>query len=436
MEDSKVNQQPTDIKKFGKKQQLILLISVFSIVIVAITLAVFGFFSTKKDVAKNSEENKIQNLKVPQANNKDLETNKYKDYTNPTLDNGERLDNLKNFVGEEPKFQAQSNENLTEKDIRSQSLPFVKQSPSQKKKENMNYKFQQQQQMNVELQNSYLQEKKTLYRKSREDIEEEKIAKLEKEQNLRTANLVLENLEKVNKQSTVQNTQQNNFNPNEPFKIKREEVPLLPKPEEAVLHPEVHPNTIGKPFKKGFYNLSTKVKESYTPNQTIEAVIHGQGDGIVVKDGALVKVRLLENTILNINKNDISLTAGTFLTGIASISNDRVYINIKTIAIGNNLLPTNISVFDIDGQLGLYVPNLGDKNILAQDMLTAGSSPFNSSSLFIPSGSIKNQVGTQIALQATQSILQGAKSLARTKVGKTKVSIKPNYKVLLKTGNN
>ncbi len=73
--------------------------------------------------------------------------------------------------------------------------------------------------------------------------------------------------------------------------------------------------------------------------------------------------------------------------------------------------------------------------MLSRELTDAATRPFNGTSVFVPDGSIQKQVGTQIALQSTQSLMQGAKGYFRSKIQSPKVTIKPNYKVLLKSVN-
>ena len=100
--------------------------------------------------------------------------------------------------------------------------------------------------------------------------------------------------------------------------------------------------------------------------------------------------------------------------------------------INNNVIPVKMIAYDIDGVQGLYIPNLMDKNLLGRELAEAGSRPLQGS--VWTQGSMRNQIGTQVATDVARTLTQGASQFARRKMQIVRVTIKPNYKVLLTAG--
>ena len=203
------------------------------------------------------------------------------------------------------------------------------------------------------------------------------------------------------------------------------------------LSPETVPNTIGNKFKKsGFYSETSSIKgTSFSENEGIRAVVHGDAEGSVVTNGSTIKVTLLENTVFRIENQKIILNKGSLITGNVAVNGDRLLISISSIRLGNSIYPVSIQAFDLDGSMGLNIPNASGKALLDRTLTNAASRPLTGTQIFVPSGGVVRQVGTQLALQSTQSLMQGVQNFARSKRASPKVTVRPNYKILLKTVN-
>lgn len=99
---------------------------------------------------------------------------------------------------------------------------------------------------------------------------------------------------------------------------------------------------------------------------------------------------------------------------------------------GNSIYPLTVQVHDMDGQLGIYVPNLNDKNKVAQSIGRMAVSPM-SGGFFVGQGGIGQQVGTQVAVQGAQQVMQSARQYVTARAQNPKVTIRPNYQILLKS---
>jgi len=133
-----------------------------------------------------------------------------------------------------------------------------------------------------------------------------------------------------------------------------------------------------------------------------------------VLTGNRLKLRLLEDATLT----GIRLPAGSFLYGTCEVANERLRIAISQLPIGDSFVPVDISVYDLDGMEGLYVPDNASRKVLKE----VGSST-NTSSMFGVTGNPLTYAGVQAADRTAQSLLR----MIRIK----RVTIKKNTQVWL-----
>ena len=81
-----------------------------------------------------------------------------------------------------------------------------------------------------------------------------------------------------------------------------------------------------------------------------------------VLTGNRLKLRLLEDATLT----GIRLPAGSFLYGTCEVANERLRIAISQLPIGDSFVPVDISVYDLDGMEGLYVPDNASRKVLKE----------------------------------------------------------------------
>ena len=147
-----------------------------------------------------------------------------------------------------------------------------------------------------------------------------------------------------------------------------------------------------------FLNSTLRVDKS-TLNPRFNSIAKKNGDSFIkaVIDentkgylGSRIRFRLLED--INVGKHKIN--KGTILYGqISGFSLQRVNLNVISILKDGNILPVNLSVFDMDGMQGLYIPQsdfremlreMGSNSVQGTQMDSGGESFFTSlfSSLF------------------------------------------------------
>ncbi|MRI64232.1 conjugative transposon protein TraM [Ornithobacterium rhinotracheale] len=153
----------------------------------------------------------------------------------------------------------------------------------------------------------------------------------------------------------------------DPLKLMREQMFLMDSIEKA-RNPELKAQKeaeerllANKAKMRAFLNSTLKVSKSGTSRQFnhigkeknddfIKAVIDENVKGYL---GSRIRIRLLEDVYVGKYKID----KGTILYGqISGFSLQRVNLNIVSILHKGEILPVNLSIYDVDGMKGLYVP--------------------------------------------------------------------------------
>ena len=156
-------------------------------------------------------------------------------------------------------------------------------------------------------------------------------------------------------------------------------------------------------------------KSRFKPKETAIPVIEAEVyETTTVLTGNRVKLRLLEEAWLN----GVKIPANTFLYGICEVSNERLQIEVLQIPVGEKFVPVEVTVCDLDGLPGLYVPDNASRKVAKE----VGSSA-NTSSMFGVSNNPLTYMGIQAADRTAQSLLK----MIRIK----KVTIKKNTLVYL-----
>ena len=157
-------------------------------------------------------------------------------------------------------------------------------------------------------------------------------------------------------------------------------------------------------------SLSAKDKSLQTFPGAIRAEIY---ETATVLTGNRVKIRLLEDTRLNGRE----IRRNTFVYGVCRTDNERLQIEVQQIQTDGQFLPVKITVCDLDGLPGLYVPD----NALRKITKEVGGSA-NTSSMMGFTGNPLTYAGVQATDRAARTVLQVVKQ--------KKVIIKKKYPCL------
>ncbi len=150
--------------------------------------------------------------------------------------------------------------------------------------------------------------------------------------------------------------------------------------------------------------------------KAIPAVIEGNQK---VAQGAVVKLRLLDT----IHLKDMVIPKNQLLFGSCNITNQRLLLTIKNIRLGSSIIPVDLSVFSLDGLIGIDAPEaeLGE---------AAGNGATNAMQ-----GMQFLSMDQSIGVQAAGAGIDAAKNLLSKKVKRIRVKLKGGQSVLLRNNN-
>lgn len=160
-----------------------------------------------------------------------------------------------------------------------------------------------------------------------------------------------------------------------------------------------------------FYTADESQEQEQQQN-SIEAVIH---DTQTIVNGSVVKIRLSNDIFLQ----GTMIPKNTFLYGIASLKGERVEVKINNIQFRNSIFPVELTVYDMDGIDGIYIPGAINRDV-------AKASADRSIQTLGLTG-VTDSWGAQAAGMG----IEAAKSLMSKKVKLIKVVVKAGYQVLL-----
>ncbi len=164
-----------------------------------------------------------------------------------------------------------------------------------------------------------------------------------------------------------------------------------------------------------FFSTEGAGKDSLT-NGVIIAVVHSQQ---TLQTGSVVKLRLLQDVFVNGEK----IPNGSFVFGHASIEKERLQVSVSSIQFQNRLYPVALTVYDMDGLNGIYIPGSGSRDVVKQSteqgLQSIGGLSFDPS----------------LKAQAAATGIHMAKSLFSKQVKQVRVTVKAGYRILLKDDN-
>ena len=162
----------------------------------------------------------------------------------------------------------------------------------------------------------------------------------------------------------------------------------------------------------GFYSLDEPVLADGAQN-AIQAVIH---ETQTLVAGSTVKLRLVNNVYIN----GMLIPKDNFLFGEATLSGERLGIKIGNIRYQNSLFPVELSVYDLDGMLGIYIPGAITRDVAKQsaDRTIQGIG--------------LTTLDPSLGAQAASAGIEAARDMISKKVKLIKVTVKAGYQVLLR----
>lgn len=161
-----------------------------------------------------------------------------------------------------------------------------------------------------------------------------------------------------------------------------------------------------------FYSLE-EVQEGAGLQNAVQGSI---AEAQTVVNGTTVKMKLGQDIYVNGTR----IPANTFIYGTASLKGERLTIKVTSIRSGNSLFPVDLSVYDLDGLEGLFIPGAINRDVAKssadRSMQTLGVTTLDDS----------------WSSQAAGAGIEAAKTLFSKKVKLVKVVVKSGYQILLK----
>lgn len=109
---------------------------------------------------------------------------------------------------------------------------------------------------------------------------------------------------------------------------------------------------------------------------------------------------------------------------MTGIDGERVLVKITSVNLGGNILPFQKQVYSEDAIQGIYVPG----NVKAETAQEAGAAGISGANTNISGGF---DMGSQL-VAGGNSVINATKSAASKNIRKVKVTIKTNYRILLR----
>ena len=154
-----------------------------------------------------------------------------------------------------------------------------------------------------------------------------------------------------------------------------------------------------------------------TEKNTISACVHTRQ---TVTDGQTVRFRLLEP--MSVSGKEIPRNA--LVVGTAKLQGERLSIIISSLGYRGSIIPVELSVYDTDGQAGIFIPGSMERNAAKEIAANMGTSVGSSVN-------ISTDAGAQLAADLGKGLIQGTSQYFAKKMRTVKVHLKAGYKVLL-----
>lgn len=167
---------------------------------------------------------------------------------------------------------------------------------------------------------------------------------------------------------------------------------------------------------RGFYTAGS-TEQVVQPKNSIKACVH---DAQTVVEETGVRLRLLEPA----QTPSRTIPTGTLVTANAKFQGGRLQLKITSIEFEGNIIPVDITIYDIDGQQGLYVPYSPEMNALTE--MAGNMSQTSGTSLMLT-----QNAGQQVAADLSRGVVQGISGYFAKKVRTSKVTLKAGHQVFL-----
>ena len=141
---------------------------------------------------------------------------------------------------------------------------------------------------------------------------------------------------------------------------------------------------------------------------------------VTLKDGETVRLRLLESARVA----NMLIPKNTLLTAVARVQGNRLSLSVTNIEHSERIVAVNLSAYDLDGQLGVFIPHSLEVNAAKEIAAGVGQSAGTSFTF-------SSSAGQQLAADAGRGLMQGASQYFGNKMREVKVTLKSGHKLFL-----
>lgn len=165
---------------------------------------------------------------------------------------------------------------------------------------------------------------------------------------------------------------------------------------------------------RNFYTVGSS-EELVQPKNSVRACVHEE-QTVIGETG--VRLRLMEAA----RTPTFTIPQGTIVTALAKFQGGRLQLKITSMELNGNVIPVDISIYDLDGQQGLYVPFSAEMNALTE--MAGNMSQTSGTSVMLT-----QNAGQQVAADLSRGVVQGISSYFSKKVRTPKVTLKAGHQV-------
>lgn len=171
-----------------------------------------------------------------------------------------------------------------------------------------------------------------------------------------------------------------------------------------------------KPRNIGFNSGITSTRERN--KNTISVVVHGTQ---TIADGQSIRLRLTEAILAG----ETYIPVNTILTGMCKIQGERLEILISSLEYAGKLIVVEMTVYDSDGQKGVFIPGSMEMNAIKEVAANMGGNLGSSINI------TQQRAGEQLITDLGRGVIQGTSQYISKKVLQIKVTLKAGHKLLL-----
>lgn len=171
-----------------------------------------------------------------------------------------------------------------------------------------------------------------------------------------------------------------------------------------------------KPRNIGFNSGITSTRER--SKNTISVVVHGTQ---TIADGQSIRLRLTEAILAG----ETYIPVNTILKGMCKVQGERLEILISSLEYAGKLIVVEMTVYDSDGQKGVFIPGSMEMNAIKEVAANMGGNLGSSINI------TQQRAGEQLITDLGRGVIQGTSQYISKKVLQIKVTLKAGHKLLL-----